>query len=803
MPDIDIKNVDIQNVQHCGKCDALIDGLFAHGISSIKSLPSPCFYKADNLNYYLLQCIVESYKEKNENYVKPAIVSDNRYDHYTRTYTPDNYELKDFIVNGDSNVYLVHGEAGIGKSTFLNELYFEISLYSLKNEWTILPIMFRMEEFGSDNFSPKEWMKKQLGEKYYFLNFEPAFFNPDICVVFFLDAINDIQYTNYNDLKNKLDTWRQFIESSFRHYKNIKFIISSRYLDYLSDFEINNYTRLFIQPYNDEQISMLINYKNCSESTKQQLFEIINSNKELPFLKNPFFLNKLMSTYQNKIKNRTDIINAFLNSIFSTRNAFIRNRKKRQTVNGFEYFDIQLKETTFFEALSKIAFDNQKSNKLDINMEDIENVIHEDSSQFVDLARVNSIFSENTLKFTHPIFQEYFSGRHIFAKLPEDYGIENILVFDNDIRLIQSLKHVYNLVTDKEKMISLLINNGKLNIAAECVLEDMEPKLKDMVTSAIILHLTQFSSDIKESFDLGFLLGKLGDSRIISGVIRDRIIEPQVATISSKPSLKVGIYPVTNLEYSYFIKDGGYSNIEYWEDINSLNWLDFDTRVRSICDFWYKIQDKLNSSQERFFQFCLKNNFDKELIAHLCFFKAIPRVDFEVMIKDLYSEEKNQKPLMWDNPTYNNPSQPVIGVSIYEAFAYCAWLSKRTQKRYRLLTNDEWEMISESTHKSYVYGNTLNKLVSNTSESDIKMILPVGICKKNISKDGIFDLTGNIFEWTSTIYRDEIDDMFVQYICKGGSWIQDSLRAKSSYIGRGMAWVRNLDLGFRICYDEN
>ena len=185
MPDIDIKNVDIENVQHCGKCDALIDGLFAHGISSIKSLPSPCFYKADNLNYYLLQCIVESYKEKNENYVKPAIVSDNRYDHYTRTYTPDNYELKDFIVNGDSNVYLVHGEAGIGKSTFLNELYFEISLYSLKNEWTILPIMFRMEEFGSDSFSPKEWMKKQLGEKYYFLNFEPAFFNPDICVVFF------------------------------------------------------------------------------------------------------------------------------------------------------------------------------------------------------------------------------------------------------------------------------------------------------------------------------------------------------------------------------------------------------------------------------------------------------------------------------------------------------------------------------------------------------------------------------------------------------------------------------------------
>lgn len=803
MPYVDIKNSNTEDVQHCDKCGALIDGICTNGISIIKSLPAPCFYKADNLNKYLLQCIVESYREKNENYIKPIIVSDNRYDHYTKTYMPDRYELKDFIVNGDSNVYLVHGEAGIGKSTFLNELYFEISLYSLKNECTILPIMFRMGDFGGDNFSPREWIQNQLREKYHFLNFEPAFFNPDICVVFFLDAINDIQYVDYNDLKNKLDTWRRFIESSFSHYINIKFIISSRYLDCLSDFEIKNYTRLFIQPYNDTQISLFINYMNCSELTKKQLLEVIKRNEELPFLKNPFFLNKLISTYQDKIENRTDIINAFLNSIFSTGNTFIRNHKVKKAINGFEYLDVKLNGTTFFDALSKIAFENQKVNKLDITMEDIENIVQEDTTLFIDLARNNTIFSKNVLKFTHPILQEYFSGRYIFSHLSQNYGIEDIIIFDNDIRLIQSLKHVYNLVAEKEILIGLLIRNRKLNIAAECILEDMEPKGKDMVTSAIIHYLKLFSSDIKDSFDLGFLLGKLGDSRIISGTIDNGIIEPKVATIVSKPNLKVGIYPVTNLEYSKFINDDGYSNIEYWKGINSLNWLDFDTRVQSICAFWYKIQDKLNSNQERFFRFCKKNNFDKELIAHLSFFKAIPRVDFELMIKDLYSEEKNQKPLMWNNPTYNNPSQPVIGVSIYEAFAYCRWLSKKTQKKYRLLTNDEWEMLAEATNKSFVYGNTLNTSISNTSESDIKMILPVGICKDNVSKDGIYDLTGNIFEWTSTVYKEEADDMFVQYICKGGSWIQDSLRAKSSYIGRGMGWVRNLDLGFRICYDEN
>lgn len=290
MPDVDIKNAHMESVQHCKKCGALISALCTDGISSINSLPSPCLYKADDLNKYLLQCIIECYRVKNENYVKPKIISDGKYNHNNKNYTPNKYELKDFIVADDSNVYLVHGEAGIGKSTFLTEMFFEVALFSLTNGCTILPIAFRMEDFGSDNFSPKDWIKKSLEEKYRYLDFEPAFFNPDICVVFFLDAINDIQYVDYNDLKNKLNTWRHFIESSFNQYTNIKFIISSRYLDYLSNFEFQNYTRLFIQPYDETQIDMFVNYKNFDESTKNQLLETIYNNKEeLPFLRNPFF----------------------------------------------------------------------------------------------------------------------------------------------------------------------------------------------------------------------------------------------------------------------------------------------------------------------------------------------------------------------------------------------------------------------------------------------------------------------------------------------------------------------------------
>lgn len=801
---IDIRNTCKEKIQHCGNCNILHALINEKRFSEIEKSPSLCFYRADDINKYLLQCIMERY-EKDKKYIKPIIVSDGKWDHYNKTYYSDNYDLKDFIVSGDSNVYLVSGEGGIGKSTFLNELYYETALYSLTDGCNLLPIMLRAEDYGSDNTSPKDWMEKQLNEKYRYLNFSPAFFSPEIDVVFFIDAINDIQYVDYNDFREKLDSWRRFIETSFSQYTNIKFVISSRYLDYLSDFEIRNYTRLFIQPFDDMQITSFINSKNIKEDIKKQLSDTIDQNKDLPFLRNPFFLNKIISPPYDKIKNRTDIINTFLKSIFLNRNAFIRRRTVEKSINGFSYHDVQLGESTFFDALSKIAFNNFRLNKPEVTMDEIQNLIKQDTEQFVNIASDNSIIFRKSLKFTHPIFQEYFVGRYIFSNLSADYKFYDIVSLNDKIRLKQPLKHLYNLLGDKKRFIMLLLENKEFALAAECILEDMNPTLKDMVTCAITCYLKQYSNSIQEFevHELGFLLGKLGDPRILSGLLDERVIEPTVVSVGFDSNLKVGIYPVTNLEYSYFIKEDGYTNKEYWENEGASKWLDFEIRVKSICDFWYKIQDKLNNDSNKFIRFCLDNKFDKELIAHLSFFKAIPKKEFELMIKDLYSEEKNNKPLMWDNPTYNNPSQPVIGVSIYEALAYCCWLSKKTNKRYRLLTQNEWEKIAGASDKTYVYGNTLKTSVSNTSESGLKKILPVGICRHNVSRDGIFDLTGNIFEWTSTIYKNETDNMFNQYICKGGSWIQDASRAKSTYIGRGMGWVRNLDLGFRVCYDEN
>lgn len=48
-------------------------------------------------------------------------------------------------------------------------------------------------------------------------------------------------------------------------------------------------------------------------------------------------------------------------------------------------------------------------------------------------------------------------------------------------------------------------------------------------------------------------------------------------------------------------------------------------------------------------------------------------------------------PRFWEAPGTTGPDQPVVGVSWFEAEAYCAWLSESTGRLWRLPSESEWE----------------------------------------------------------------------------------------------------------------
>ena len=98
---------------------------------------------------------------------------------------------------------------------------------------------------------------------------------------------------------------------------------------------------------------------------------------------------------------------------------------------------------------------------------------------------------------------------------------------------------------------------------------------------------------------------------------------------------------------------------------------------------------------------------------------------------------------------------PVIYVSWFGAKAYCAWLSRKTGRKYRLPTEAEWEYAARggTLSKGFLYAGSedLNKVAWFSENSSSKTHF---VGQKEANELGLYDLSGNVWEWCSDWYGD-------------------------------------------------
>lgn len=129
--------------------------------------------------------------------------------------------------------------------------------------------------------------------------------------------------------------------------------------------------------------------------------------------------------------------------------------------------------------------------------------------------------------------------------------------------------------------------------------------------------------------------------------------------------------------------------------------------------------------------------------------------------------DSNGKPAEWVRM-----DRPVSGISQAAAAAYCAWLAAESGRTVRLPTADEWEKAARGADgRNYPWGNTFSSTFALLYENhagirEFQGAAPPRQFLVDCSVYGVYDLAGNVREWTGSRFPEAAG----LHQIKGGSW---------------------------------
>lgn len=226
-------------------------------------------------------------------------------------------------------------------------------------------------------------------------------------------------------------------------------------------------------------------------------------------------------------------------------------------------------------------------------------------------------------------------------------------------------------------------------------------------------------------------------------------------------------YPITNAQYQLFINEGGYEmDMPWWDD---------------AARAWLARDDEATEG-----------------------------------LRDYQKRRYKQHPEWWRDDRFGiaRPNHPVVGVSWYEAVAFCRWLTQHREYNpdgsvYRLPTEAEWEYAARgTTRRIYPWGNEEPDGERANFDEIYEGTTAIGCFPLGATTEGLHELAGQVWEWTGSVYRpypydptdgreDTSEPSNKRFVNRGGGWLNQPLNLRASNRFNNSPDYRGNNLGFR------
>ncbi|MEK7729287.1 MAG: SUMF1/EgtB/PvdO family nonheme iron enzyme, partial [candidate division KSB1 bacterium] len=584
------------------------------------------------------------------------------------------------------------------------------------------------------------------------------------CLIVF-DGLDEVPYT----LRLPV---RLAVESFCVANAGNRYLVTCRLRSYEGAAILQAFKTVTIAPLDDAQIPAFIGYwydslaqtgKFSSNQAAAKKEDLKHAVEHLPqdMVRNPLLLTTLANVHTHSAELPRQRVKLY--RIASTLLLKRWNEHKTGKISLFDRIDFE-RDVKIYRALCELGYSAQKAGQgqgaVDIPQAEAVSILMrhfsslpnplETAKEFLDFVDITAGLligrggmNDSVYAFPHRMFQEYFAGCHLatgvrnFGRellklLPEgDYwrftaqlGMEELLYnHGNDLPVIDA---AYTLcppqapqLVDEEIWRGVLLSAiFVLEVGATRIALDNLPKggveFLNRLHARLVTILEKSLLSARECADAGFVLGKLGDPREGVCTLPPVWVELEGGkfTMGSKDGaddekpphevevspFKISKYPITNAQFAEFMNAGGYHEQKWWS-----------------AEGW---------------QYRQKENWEE--------------------------------PRLWRDENFNLPNQPVIGVSWFEAEAFCNWLTAKGEERgvkgekIRLPTEAEWEFAArgkegrkfpwgkdEPTSEHANYGKMINRPTA------------VGSYAKGATHEGIFDLAGNVWEWCFDFYDEK------------------------------------------------